>query len=224
MVEIKKRELVVPGERIVESIDYLPGKNCFRDGNAIYAKKLGLVNVNNRVISVIPLNSVYVPNKGDLVIGEIKEVQSNGWVVNINSPYEAYLPLSGIREFIDTSKVDLSKIYDIGNIIYSMIATVTSPRSVHLSMQDTRARKFRDGRITSINPAKVPRLIGKAGSMISLIKQKTGCNIVVGQNGLIWLHGEKEDLVIKAIRMIEEESQVEGLTDKIGKLLEGKKI
>jgi exosome complex component RRP4 len=48
-----------------------------------------------------------------------------------------------------------------------------------------------DGRIIKINPHKVPRVIGKEGSMVSLIKSETGCEITVGQNGAIWIQGEK---------------------------------
>ena len=98
----KERQVVIPGDEIVKSMDFLPGKNCFREGQSLYAKKLGLVSLSNRVISVIPLNSVYMPKVGDMVIGKVEEIQSNGWLINIDSPYSAYLPLSGVKEFIDT--------------------------------------------------------------------------------------------------------------------------
>ncbi len=215
----KDRELVIPGDKIVDSMDYLPGKNCYREGNSLYAKKLGLVSVKNRVISVIPLNSVYIPKVGDMVVGEIEEIQSNGWVVNINSPYPAYLPLSGVKEFIDTSKTDLSKVYNVGDIIYAKVSSFVQSDSTHVSMQDIRSRKFRGGRVIKINPAKVPRLIGKQGSMIKLIKEKTGCRISVGQNGLIWIEGDNIDTVLKVTEIIEKESQTNGLTDRISKML-----
>jgi exosome complex component RRP4 len=204
----------------VKSVDYLPGKNCFREGDSIFAKKLGIVSVSQRVISVIPLNSVYIPKIGDMIIGVIEEIQQNGWVVDINSPYGAFIPLSGVREYIDTTRTDLSKVYAIDDVIHGKVSLIKMD-SVHISMQDLMARKLRGGRMVKINPAKVPRLIGKQGSMINLIKEKTGCRISVGQNGYVWIDGEKDDLAIKAIKKIEEESYVEGLTDKISKLLEG---
>ncbi len=217
----REREFVIPGEPIVESMNYLPGKNCFREGNCIYSKIIGLVHISDRVISVIPLVGVYIPRVGDIVIGEIIDIQSSGWVVDIKSPYQAYLSLAeGVKDFIDILKTDLSKFYDIGDLIYAKIAFITKSKSVYLSMKDVRAKKFKGGRIISINSTKVPRLIGKAGSMINLIKSKTNCKIVIGQNGLIWLQGEKEEKAIKAIKTIEKESQIDGLTDKIEKLLE----
>jgi len=215
----KEREFLIPGEKIVESMNYLPGKNCFREGNSIYAKRIGLLSVTNRVVSIIPLNSVYMPKVGDMVIAEVEDIQSNGWILDIKSPSYAYLPLSGIREFIDTSKTDLSKVYDIGDALYVKIVSANSSGSIHVAMTDSRCRKFTGGIIISINPAKVPRLIGRQGSMINLIKRKTGCDIYPGRNGIIWIRGGDKAKAIRAILTIEKESHVIGLTEKIEKML-----
>lgn len=216
----KERELVVPGDEIIRAMDFLPGRNAFREGDSIYAKKLGLVSVNNRVISVIPISGVYLPRPGDMIIGEVIDIQNNGWVIDIKSMNEAFLPLSGVREYIDTTKTDLSKVYGIGETIYAKVQG-TSSTSVYVSMQDNRSRKFRSGRVVKMSPAKVPRLIGKEGSMINLIKNKTHSTISIGQNGLIWFEGGDEEKIIGAISLIEKEAVMDGLTDKVSKLLEG---
>jgi len=77
-----------------------------------------------------------------------------------------------------------------------------------------------------INSQKVPRVIGKQGSMISLVKEKTGCDVTVGQNGFVWVKGtpEGELLAEKAIKMIEAQSHQEGLTDKMQKFLEANQV
>ena len=217
---VKDREFVVPGDIIVDSMEYLPGRSCFREGNSIISKRVGMVNLEGRVISVIPFRGIYMPAREDMVIGEVKDVQSNGWVVDINCPYQAYLPLSGVRGYIDSSKTDMSKIYDVGDMIYAKVNMVNASKSVHLSMQDRICRKFLGGRILSVNPAKVPRIIGKRGSMIDMIKNKTGTRIVVGQNGIVWMEGEMEGLVLRIIKIIEDESHKEGLTNKVEKILE----
>jgi len=217
----KEREFVLPGDKLVESMEFLPGRNCFREGDGIYSKRVGLVGVEGRVLSVIPLNGIYMPVREDMVIGEIVDVQSNGWVIDIRAPYQAYLPLSGVRGYIDTNKTDITKIYGVGDIIYGKINTVNPSMSVHISMFDRICRKFEGGRVIYVNPAKVPRIIGKSGSMIDMIKRKTGCRIVVGQNGVVWLEGEREDFVIEVIRTIEEKSHIEGLTNEIEKMLGG---
>jgi len=218
----KEKDVVLPGDEIVDSMEYLPGRNCFREGSGIVSKRIGLVYFKNRVIEVVPLAGMYTPEPGDMVIGIVKEVQRNGWAIDINSPYEAFLPLSGVREFIDPMKTDLSKIYGAGDVIYGKVTMVSPAKSIHVSMQDIKTRKFSEGRIVKISPVKVPRLIGKQGSMINLIKDKTGCRISVGQNGVVWLQGENEILAVKAIKTIERKSHTDGLTDYIEKLLSKK--
>ena len=86
--------------------------------------------------------------------------------------------------------------------------------------------KIEQGVIIEINSNKVPRVIGKEGSMINLIKEETGCEITVGQNGIIWISGRKvedELLAKKAINFITENSYVEGLTDEVKKFFEEEK-
>jgi exosome complex component RRP4 len=219
----RERKIVLPGDIIIESMDYLPGRNCFREGSSIYSKRLGVVYYKGRVIEVVPLSGKYMPEVDDMVIGTVEEVQYSGWNININSPYRAFLSLAGVRGFIDQNKTDLSKIYAIGDVIYARVSEVTPQKDIRISMKDTNARKFENGRVLSVSPVKVPRVIGKQGSMINMIKEKTGCRISVGQNGVIWIQGEKEDLAAKAIREIQENSQIAGLTDHISKLLQEKK-
>jgi exosome complex component RRP4 len=218
-----ERDFVVPGEKLVKSMEYLPGRNCYRDGEGLHAKKAGLVHVSGRVISVISLNGIYMPVKDDMIIGEVAEVQSNGWVINIGAPYQAYLPLSGVRGFIDPTKMDMSKIYEIGDLVYGKVKMVSSTWSIHISMFDRMCRKFSGGRMLTVNPAKVPRIIGKNGSMIDMIKRGTACRIVVGQNGIVWLEGEtpeRENFALEIISTIQEKSHIEGLTSEIEKILQ----
>ena len=214
----KNHEFVVPGDKIVESMEYIPGRNCFREGNSIFSKRLGIVHVDNRVLSVVPLSGAYVPQSGDMVIGEIEDVQSSGWQADINSPYSTFLPLSGVKGFVK-SGTDLTRIYNIGDLIYAKVLGANRS-GVTLSMQDIRNRKLVGGKIMFIDSVKVPRLIGRQGSMISMIKIRTGCSIAVGQNGIVWIYGEKSELVTDVIKLIEKESHTEGLTERVNKFLD----
>jgi exosome complex component RRP4 len=60
--------------------------------------------------------------------------------------------------------------------------------------------------------------------MVSMIKQATKCDIAVGQNGIVWLSGEPEGEVIatQAIRIIQEEAHLGGLTNRIASWLSEK--
>ena len=91
-------------------------------------------------------------------------------------------------------------------------------RGVDLTIKMRGLGRIEKGITFEINSNKVPRVIGKEGSMISVIKNETGCEITVGQNGVIWIQGAKvEDELFakKAILFIVEKSFVEGLTDEV---------
>jgi exosome complex component RRP4 len=218
---VKERQLVIPGETLATGLDFLPSSGSFRENNQIKSKILGLARIKDRFVSVIPLSGVYIPKARDGVIGFIEDMQTTLWVVDINSPYTALLLLGeAVGEYVDLNKTDISIYYDIGDVIYSKVLNVSKTKRVQLTMDDHRTRKLIGGRILKITPSKVPRVIGKAGSMIEMIKEKTKCQIIVGQNGIIWIKGEKEGLATKAILTIERESHITGLTDKISELLD----
>ena len=218
---VKERQIVIPGETLARGLDFLPSSGCYRVNNEIKSKLLGLVKLKERFIGIIPLAGVYIPKTSDGIIGLVEDMQTTIWIVDINSPYDAILPLSeAVGEYVDLNRTDISIYYDIGDLIYAKVLNVSKSKQVQLTMNDHRARKLIGGRVLTITPSKVPRLIGKQGSMIELIKNKTGCQIIVGQNGVVWIKGEKEGLAAKAILTIENESHVTGLTDKITAMLE----
>jgi exosome complex component RRP4 len=76
--------------------------------------------------------------------------------------------------------------------------------------------------VIEVSPSKVPRVIGRNGSMIQMLKNETGCRIYVGQNGRIWIDGDLDNIVkaIQAVKMIEEEAHGLGLTEKVKRFLE----
>ena len=218
---VEEKIIVVPGELLAKGIDFLPGYGSFKEDGEIRSKILGLVKVKEHIISVVPLSGIYIPMKGDGVIGIVSDVQISSWLVDINSPYIGFLPLSeGTEEFIDLTRSDITDYFDVGDVVYVRINKVTKRKDVQLTMKDRMCRKLYGGNIIRITPAKVPRLIGRSGSMIEMIKKKTGCHIIVGQNGLVWIKGEKETLAAKAVLMVERESHTEGLTDRISEMLD----
>lgn len=221
---IKEKEIVVPGEDLAEGMDFLPSMGTYRDNDKIISSKLGILSVNKNIIKVIPLTGRYMPKVDDVVVGRIIEIGFYGWSVDIGSAYPATLSIREATEFIDKGE-DLTKYYDYGDLIATKVNRVTRYNSIDITTKGPGLRKLIGGKIIEVTPSKVPRMIGKQGSMISMIKDATGCNILVGQNGRVWLKGknlETENLVTKIIMKIEEESHIDGLTDKIKKLLESK--
>ena len=222
----EKREIVVPGDLLAEG-DYIAGENTFKEGNRIYASRVGLIEYANKKIHVVALRAFYVPRIGDTVIGKIVEVGISGWVVDINSPYMALLRASDVLERgFNPRKDDLTAIYDVGDMIIAKIISYDRTQNPLLTVNERGLGKITRGQIVQITPTKIPRVIGRKGSMINVIKRETGCNIVLGQNGLILVSGrslESERLAVMAIRKIEEEAHTSGLTDRITEMLRKEK-
>ena len=219
---IQERSIVIPGETLAEGMDYLPGDNTYREDDKIYSKILGLANVSGRVIRITPLGGPYVPKIGDKIIAKVTDITMSGWRAETNTAYMAMLNVKDATSRFIKKEEDLSQIIAIGDYIIVIIINVTSQNLIDLTMREPGLHKITGGRVIKINCQKVPRVIGKQASMINMIKEKTGCEITVGQNGLIWIKGtpEGELKAEKAVKLIEEKSHLEGLTDKVQKFLE----
>jgi exosome complex component RRP4 len=207
--------IVTPGTLLATSEKQ--GEGTYLLNGKTYSKYFGILKKSENKISVIPFQQSYKPKKGDKVIGIIKEFVYPFFIVDLLSPIPAYLYLTNISTYpIRQDKA--TKIYSPGTLIFSEIVEVSD--RVKLSMKSKDSKILKSGRITYITPAKVPRVIGKGGSMIKMIMEKTKCKIIVGQNGIIWFESSKPDLIIKIIKKIDEESHISGLTDRISKMID----
>ncbi|MGQ9461348.1 MAG: exosome complex RNA-binding protein Rrp4 [Candidatus Bathyarchaeaceae archaeon] len=222
----ERKQLVTPGDLLAEG-DYIAGENTYRDDNKIYASRVGLVDYDVRKVHVVALKAFYVPFIGDTVIGKIVEVSSGGWMVDINAPYLAMLRASDVldRPFKPRT-TDLPSIFDVGDLIIAKIVAYDRTRDPLLTIHEPGLGKIMRGQLVEITPTKIPRVIGRNGSMISMIKKETACQITIGQNGLILISGktpEDERLAVMAIHKIEEESHTSGLTDRVAEMIKKEK-
>ena len=211
------RKIIIPGEVIVKGNNFLPGEGTERMGDEIVAMKYGLAEESNKLVKIISLSGVYQPRRGNVVIGKVVRVNFNGWFMDINASEDAFLSLAEVPRYVN--KDGLEEVMDMGDLVIAKIWNINK-RGIDLSIKSRGLGKIEEGIIVKINSNKVPRVIGKEGSMIKLIKDETNCNITVGQNGLIWIQGNKvEDELYakKAILFVTEKSFVEGLTDKVKK-------
>lgn len=212
-----ERKIVIPGEVIVEGNDFLPGEGTEKKGESIVALRYGLSEENNGLVKVIPLSGVYQPRTGNIVIGKVELITFNGWVINIGASENGFLTLTEVPRYVN--KNGLEEVMDIGDMVVGKIINMNK-RGIDLTIKSRGFGRINDGMIVTINPNKVPRIIGKEGSMVKLIKDETGCNITVGQNGLIWIKGdnvESELLAKRAIMFISEKSYLSGLTEEVTK-------
>ena len=215
----EKREIVIPSQLLGDAEGNKAGRGTFIENGKIYSEMLGILSKRSNYINVIPLKGRYDAIEGDFVIGIVREAMASSWLVDINAPYPALLHVNEVPWDVDFGETE--KYLNHGDSVMAKILQVDVEKKLQITLKDRNLYKIRGGHITYIEPSKVPRLIGKKGSMISLLKKYTRCRIFVGQNGRIWIDGDEDDIakVIYAIRKIEEESLAFGLTNRIEELL-----
>ena len=215
----EKREIVIPSQLLGDAEGNKAGRGTFIENGKIYSEMLGILSKRSNYINVIPLKGRYDAIEGDFVIGIVQEAMASSWLVDINAPYPALLHVNEVPWDVDFGETE--KYLNHGDSVMAKILEVNVEKKLQITLKDRNLYKIRGGHITYIEPSKVPRLIGKKGSMISLLKKYTRCRIFVGQNGRIWIDGAEDDIakVIYAIRKIEEESLAFGLTNRIEELL-----
>jgi exosome complex component RRP4 len=215
------KNIVIPGDLISDD-PTKSGEGTYVENGKIYSLIYGIVDDKDK-LRVIPLSGKYIPATGDVVVGMIADISFSNWKVDINSPYEALMHISEYPRRIDSS--EMSKIMRVGDLAIFKVIDVDSSMKIELELKNGQLRVLRSGRIVELSYSKVPRVIGRAGSMISLLKSKLNINIFVGKNGRIWISGKEsdEDLAVRAIKKIEREAHTSGLTDRITKFLEEEK-
>lgn len=218
---VEPKQVVAPGELLAEG-DHLLGDNSYRIGNQIFSACIGLVEVDGNRVFVVPLKGGYIPRVGDLVAGRIVDIGLSGWSVDILAPYPAMLPASETPGPRGPRRRDLSATFDVGDTVLAEVLAFDRTRDPLLTIKGPGLGKVSTGRVVEISAAKIPRLIGRKGSMISMLKRETGSQITVGQNGIALVWGktqESERLAVEAIYMVEREAHTRGLTDRIREMI-----
>jgi exosome complex component RRP4 len=215
------KKLVIPGEFLSDDANLADEGTYVEDGK-VFSSVFGIASLKNHV-RVVPLSGKYIPRQGDMIIGIITEVSFSNWIVDIRSPYEGLLHISEFPRRIENT--EMSKYLRVGDAIITLVTDVDPSMKVELTLNDQRLRQIKEGRIIDVTPSKVPRLIGRSGSMIAMLKNETNCNIFIGQNGRVWITGKDKDLelAVKAILKIEKESHISGLTDRLTRFLKEEK-
>ncbi len=221
-----ERKQVIPGDVIARG-NYRWGAYIEKRGEEYIALRVGLAEVGSEDIKLNPLTGPYLPKPEDQVIGKVVDINGFGWVVDINSCFDGFLPASFVfgREF-SPSTHDLTTKFNVGDIIGARVEAYDRSRDPQLSIRGEGYGKIPAGEIVKISPTKVPRLIGRRGSMINLISERTGCDVQVGQNGVVVVVGKPEEVArtVHVIKMIEEEAHSAELMGKIDAYLGGSPI
>ncbi|MEM1769795.1 MAG: exosome complex protein Rrp4 [Nitrososphaerota archaeon] len=207
-----EKEIVLPGQLLSDN-GRRSGEGTYVLDGKVYVAVIGLATIKNEKVCVIPLKGVYNPQVGDKVIGIIAEVKPNGYEVSLGKHLFATVKIPDKREVQAMN-------FKIGDVIYGVVKE-SGLRGVFLETGD-KLKKITSGLLIMIHPSKIPRLIGRRGSMINMLKKETGCELIIGKNGYIVIRGDNplgEFAALSAIKLIEREAHSQGLTERVGKLI-----
>jgi len=214
MQQFRESGIVVPGQFLSDN-GKRSGPGTYTLEGKVYAAQAGIPRLVDGVIRVVPVSGRYRPERGDNVIGIVTDIKPNIIEIDLGGEITAVLRLPE-RE---SPPLKLT----LGDVIMAEVKS-SGLRGVFLASEGLQ--KIRSGILITINAAKVPRLIGRKGSMIQLLKRETGCDFWVGRNGLIVVSGRtasSEFAAISAINLIEREAHSQGLTERVVQLLKSLK-
>ena len=220
-----KRKYVIPGD-VVTTGPFRPEQNTVLEGNKIISTTVGISEIYDDSVRVIPLTGKYIPKINDLVIGKVNSHTSLSWELDINSCYVGFLPAQDVfgRDF-SAHADELATKLRTGDLVAARIANFDRTRDPLVSISDRDLGKIDSGVLMEISPSKVPRLIGKKGSMIQMIEEATDAAVTIGQNGWVVVSCESPEGLLKAkkaIQMVNEQAHVANLTDQVKEMLDKK--
>ena len=210
--------LVLPGDLLETKSK--PGRGIFRSEGRVHSSVLGYSSDRSGYVNVNPITGRYNPKIGDKIVAIYVETGPSVWRMDIGSSFNSTLHHSESGWKVPFG--DTARFLSIGDAIWAEVFMVDAAGSHQISLKKDDCRKLYSGTVVKLDPTNVPRVIGKQGSMITTIREKTQTRIQIGQNGYIWIDGKGEDIALaqKAVEMINRESTSKGLTKKIEKLLE----
>ncbi len=223
-VYVENRSIVVPGDLLAEGEDVEVGSLFIeRIGSRYYATITGLASVEQEdgkvKLSIIPLEGAYIPRVGDVVIGLVRDIGLTHWEVDIASPYKGILTVQEVLDRPFNPATDsLKKYLDVGDYIIAKVIAFDRARDPLLTIKGKGLGRVVEGSIVEIKPSRVPRVIGRKGSMVNMLMSETGCEIVVGQNGRILIkcpNKELEEILVLSLKKIEAEAHTTGLTERV---------
>ena len=212
------RTLVLPGEEI-PARGLQPGRGTYRVSGRIYASVLGLLEERPPHVQVVPLSGRYLPRPNDTVIGYVADVQGTFWLLDIGAPRWAPLHMTGTPWKVEVGETD--RFLRVGDAVVVRVENLEANGRIGVTMLGEGLGRIEGGAIVIVSPARVPRVIGRGGSMIQSITRHTGAKLAVGQNGRIWIDGSPAaiDATRRALTMIEGEGHRPGLTERVEALL-----
>jgi exosome complex component RRP4 len=189
------RSTTIPGDLITDDPQFMRGHGTYMldQTTQIKASLIGTVTRVNKLLSIAPFKSRFLPEIGDLVVGVIKEVGLKRWKVEIGARQDAILQLASInlpggiqRRKTGTDELAMRSFFEEGDLLLAEVQNYFGDGSVSLHTRSLKYGKLRNGQFVRIAPQHVQR------SKTSAIQLGQHVDLVLGSNGFchVSLHSE----------------------------------
>ncbi len=207
---------ILPGDKISDTPMRI--ENALVEDGKTYATVIGMLDEEKGTF--IPLESVWYPREGDYVIGIVENAKNRVYTIDLESPFKGLVLPPPRPRFRDMrqDRGERQEVLEIGDIVSAFVREVKRESDQIILILD-RPRRLMGGKLVEVRPSKVPRVLGRANTMLTQLQDMTKSTMLVGLNGLVWLKGGNIQLAQKAIAKIQDEAHVSGLTERIKEML-----
>ncbi|MCS7104524.1 MAG: exosome complex RNA-binding protein Rrp4 [Thermofilaceae archaeon] len=221
-IHVSGGQVIVPGEFVAEGSCEVMGPHII-SGKRYYAKVLSVAVIEKpKRVRLIPLKRRYIPTEGDLVVGKIIDVGPTYWLVDINSPYTAFLQVSEVFPRPAPKERDLSEIFQVGDLVAAKVLSFDFSHDPLLTVKESKLGKIEKGLLVEVASSRVSRVIGKKGQVIDYLRSILNVELIVGRNGRVVVMGsepEREALAAYVVQRLCAEPYVADPLEEAKKLL-----
>ena len=125
----------------------------------------GTVERVNKLVSVRPLRSRYVPETGDVVLGRVTEIAGKRWKLDVNARQDAVLQLSAVhlpggvqrrRNAVD--ELNMRRLYGEDDLVSAEVQSFYADGAVALHTRSLKYGRLSRGQLVRVPPTLVKRV------------------------------------------------------------------
>eukprot|EP00871_Galdieria_phlegrea_P004249 jgi/Galph1/4825/GphlegSOOS_G3494.1 len=190
----KSERFVCPGDEIITSESVVRGHGTAVQSTKLTSTVAGIVERVNKLVAVLPLRARYSAEVGDVVVGRIRDIVSRRWKVDVNARQDAILLLSAVnlpggvqRRRTYEDELKMREFFDQDDLISAEVQELKQDGLIVLHTRSLKYGKLENGVFISVSPQLVKR------SKKHFHHLPCGVDIILGNNGYIWIYHASGD-------------------------------
>ena len=200
---------VTPGDTI-EGIDvddgFLRGHGTRVVDGRLVATVCGTVERVNKLVSVRPLRTRYVPETGDVVLGRVTDIAGKRWKLDVGGRQDAILQLGAVhlpggaqrrRNAVD--ELNMRLLYAENDLVSAEVQSFYADGAVALHTRSLKYGRLVNGTLVKVPPTIVKRVkrhfheidvvsvFGDGDGDHNNSGNNSGVEVLLGCNGFVWI-------------------------------------